>query len=559
VEHREVGGEQLRRLQLVTDAALAHLRLDELLDALLARTQESLGVDTVAILMLEDGTDELVPRAALGLEDEVESGVRIPVGRGFAGTIVADRRPVVLPDVDHADVINPLLREKGIRTAAGVPLLIEGNPIGVLHVGSLTPREFTRGDVDLLQLVADRAAIAIEHARVYEAERAARRRLEDVQQVTDAALAHLELDELFTVLLARIRGILAADTVAVLLYDEGTRELVARAALGLEEEVEAGVRVPLGKGFAGRVAQQRRPIVLPDVMTADIHNPILREKGLKSMLGVPLLVRGDAIGVLHVGSLTPRTFDDAQIELLQLVAERAALAIERARIHEEIVRLDRLKLNFVAVASHELRTPATSIYGILATLRARRDTLPEETRAELEETLWLQADRLRSLIEQLLDLSQLDASAVQIDLRAVSLREVVTDVVRLVAHEEAGGAEVEVDVDPQIGVVADPHALERVLANVLANALRHGAPPFRIVSSNGGADQVRVAVEDAGPGIPPELVPRLFDRFERGGEGRGVGLGLAIAKTYAVALGGDLVYRPLERGSRFELFVPRAP
>ena len=103
-------------------------------------------------------------RAAKGIEEEVEQGVRIPVGRGFAGRIAAERRPIVIPDVDHGDVLNPLLREKGIRSLLGVPLLVEGRVIGVLHVGTLTPRDFTAADRDLLQLAADRAALAIDHA-----------------------------------------------------------------------------------------------------------------------------------------------------------------------------------------------------------------------------------------------------------------------------------------------------------------------------------------------------------------------------------------------------------
>src|SRR5436305_7462161 len=230
----------------------------------------------------------------------------------------------------------------------GVPHDVEGEGTGVLHDGSLQSRAFHDKEVELLQLVADRAALAIEHARLFEAERAARERIEHVQAVTDAALAHLEVDELLQVLLPRIRDILRTDTCAVLLLDEEANELVARAALGIEEEVEQGVRIPLGAGFAGRVAAEARPLVI-DVDTYEIYNPILRQKGIKSMLGLPLLVRGFALGVLHVGTLTPRRFTRAEVDLLQIVAARVALAIERARLHEELVQLDQLKLNFVAI------------------------------------------------------------------------------------------------------------------------------------------------------------------------------------------------------------------
>ena len=164
-------GRSLAELQQITDAALAHLTLDDLLRELLDRITEALHTDTAAILLLDDEGRMVHARAAKGIEEEVEQGVRIPVGRGFAGRIVAERRPVFIPDVDHADILNPVLREKGIRSLLGVPLLVEGGVIGVLHVGTLHERAFTPEDRDLLQLAADRAALAIEHARLYEQRR----------------------------------------------------------------------------------------------------------------------------------------------------------------------------------------------------------------------------------------------------------------------------------------------------------------------------------------------------------------------------------------------------
>ena len=332
------GGRALESLQRVTDAALAYLSEEDLLQELLQRISDIMEIDTVAILLLEG--EALHARAAKGIEEEVEQGVRIPLGRGFAGRIAAERRPITIPDVDHADILNPILREKGIKSLLGVPLIVGGTVLGVLHVGSLTPRDFTDDDRDLLQLAGDRAALAIEQARLYGHERLARiaaeratRRLESLQRVTDAALAYLSEEDLLQELLQRISDIMEIDTVAILLL-EG-EALHARAAKGIEEEVEQGVRIPLGRGFAGRIAAERRPITIPDVDHADILNPILREKGIKSLLGVPLIVGGTVLGVLHVGSLTPRDFTDDDRDLLQLAGDRAALAIEQARLHEQ--------------------------------------------------------------------------------------------------------------------------------------------------------------------------------------------------------------------------------
>jgi serine phosphatase RsbU (regulator of sigma subunit)/anti-sigma regulatory factor (Ser/Thr protein kinase) len=163
----------LADLQRIVDATRAHLAIDDLLEELLVRIVEIVSSDTAAFLLLEPDGRFLRARAAKGIEEEVEQGVRLPLGPGFAGRIAAERRPIFIPDVDHGDILNPILRQKGIRSLLGVPLIVEDRVIGVLHVGSLTPREFTADDSALLQLAGDRAALAIEHAQSFEQRRVA--------------------------------------------------------------------------------------------------------------------------------------------------------------------------------------------------------------------------------------------------------------------------------------------------------------------------------------------------------------------------------------------------
>jgi signal transduction histidine kinase len=370
----------------------------------------------------------------------------------------------------------------------------------------------------------------------------------------DAALAHLELEELLAVLLPRIRSILQTDTCAVLLLDPATNELVARAAVGIEEEVEQGVRIPVGRGFAGRVAADRKPVILEDVDHADVVNPILRQKGIKSMLGVPLVAGGEVIGVLHVGVLRKRLFTDDEVELLELVASRVALAIERARLHEEVRMLDRLKANFVAIASHELRTPATSVYGVLTTLARRDKDLAPDVREELLRTGVEQGERLRKLLEELLDLSRLDSGVIRVNAKPLVVRTALEQIAR---EAVPAGTPLRIDVPPDLAAVVDRLVLERVVSNLLTNATRYGEPPLLVVAEQ--RDQhLRIAVSDEGRGVPEELQGRLFERFARGDDGVGSGLGLAIARSYARAHGGDIVYAPQGRGARFELVLPQA-
>jgi sigma-B regulation protein RsbU (phosphoserine phosphatase) len=154
--------DKLQGIQSVTDAALSYLGADDLLTTLLSRVREILNADTAAVLLLDNSGRQLIATAASGLEEEVSQGVRIPVGRGFAGRIAAERQPVILDHVDHGNVLNPLLLEKGIRSLAGVPLLVHGAVLGVLHVGTVHNRVFTVDDAALLQLAADRAALAVQ-------------------------------------------------------------------------------------------------------------------------------------------------------------------------------------------------------------------------------------------------------------------------------------------------------------------------------------------------------------------------------------------------------------
>jgi anti-sigma regulatory factor (Ser/Thr protein kinase) len=165
----EAPSERIQSLYNLSDPALSELGLDELLDELLLRVRAALRVDTVAVLLFDEKEQQLVARAAKGIEEEVEQGVRIPVGRGFAGRIAAERVAIYIADVNHADILNPILREKGIRSLLGVPLIVEGNLIGVMHVGSLTPRRFVANDVAVLQLAAARVAPGIDRARLYSA------------------------------------------------------------------------------------------------------------------------------------------------------------------------------------------------------------------------------------------------------------------------------------------------------------------------------------------------------------------------------------------------------
>ncbi|GAB2854309.1 SpoIIE family protein phosphatase [Actinoallomurus bryophytorum] len=175
-------------------------------------------------------------------------------------------------------------------------------------------------------------------------------RLQQIQAITDAALSHLDDEGLLGELLERVREILQVDTAVVLLLDDSGRRLVAVAARGIEEEVRQSVQVPVGRGFAGRVAAERRPVIIEDIDSADVVNPLLVQRGIRSLLGTPLLIGGDLLGVLHVGTFTGRRFTPDEVEFLRLAADRAAMAARSLRAGSERAAVRELQRSLVPAA-----------------------------------------------------------------------------------------------------------------------------------------------------------------------------------------------------------------
>jgi signal transduction histidine kinase len=281
----------------------------------------------------------------------------------------------------------------------------------------------------------------------------------------------------------------------------------------------------------------------------------------------PHIVRLDlqAISMVVVASPYAPFFGSDEIELLRSLGSLTGLALDRSRLFVQereqriaLERADEMKTNFIALAAHELRTPVTSVHGVIQTLDRIGDQLPPEAREELAEALRSQSERMRSLVDQLLDLSRLEAETVPISPVPIPVRD---EVEKLVAASAPGrGDEIDVRIPEDLEAVVDRTVFDRVVTNLLTNALRHGAAPV-VVSAMRSDNHFRLVVEDNGEGVPPQFVDDLFERFSRSDEararGQGSGLGLSIARSYARAHGGDLVHEAARpHGARFELVVP---
>jgi signal transduction histidine kinase len=256
-------------------------------------------------------------------------------------------------------------------------------------------------------------------------------------------------------------------------------------------------------------------------------------------------------------------FGNEELRTLETLGSLTGIALDRVRLFQQehevrlaLERADEIKTNFIALASHELRTPVTTIHGLAATLNQHGERLADDQRRELREALERQAERMAKLVDQLLDLSRLDADAIEIKPERINVRERLEEIVAAVAEERK--ADVHVGAPADLEASADPAALERIVGNLVTNALRYGSPPVEVKAEQRDR-HLRVFVEDHGEGVPPQFVPELFERFTRTGRERagGTGLGLAIARSYARAHDGDLVYEDAEpNGASFQLILP---
>ncbi|MGB9179000.1 MAG: ATP-binding protein [Pyrinomonadaceae bacterium] len=420
----------------------------------------------------------------------------------------------------------------------------------------------------------DRAQLLASEQEARAHAEAAMERFKSLQMMTDAALAHLSINDLLSELLNRIRDMLKVDTVAILLLEKAGDELVAWAARGLEEEVEQGVRIPLGKGFAGTVAARQEPVVIEDLEHANVLNPLLRQKGLRSMLGVPLMVEGHIVGIMHVGSLTLRHFTAEDTTLLQLVADRIALSIEHVRLYEierearaQAEDASRIKDEFLATLSHELRTPLTPIIGWTHMIRS--GMLKSGDAAHALAIIDKNSQSLTRLINDLLDMSAILSGKLHVEHLPVPLDTVIREAVETV-RPQASKRNIQLEVahrnwKEMIVVLGDKTRLVQVLWNMLNNAVKFSGEGGRVrVTCEADEKEARISVEDRGKGISAEFMPYVFERFRQADSSKtrlydGLGLGLALVKSFVESHGGRVEAESdgEGRGSRFTVHLPR--
>lgn len=452
-----------------------------------------------------------------------------------------------------------LLNARRIEDESGRPIRI------LLAMEDVTERRRVEAD-------REEALTVAEHAR--DEAQGAGDLLRQVQTITDIRLLKLPFDDLLHEILQRVRGALGGDTAVILLRslpEEGrgaeTDVLYARAAIGIDDATRAAVRVPIGQGFAGRIAADQEPTVIEEVDYDDVVSAYFRAKEIRSLVGVPLLTEAGLLGVLHVGSVRPRRFGHKDLEILTLAAERIAHAIEvaarrdverRARAAAE--EANRAKDEFLALLSHELRNPLSAIRNSI--VAARLDPAGRDRALQIASR---QSAHLTRLVDDLLDVARITQGKIILRREPIRFRDSAARAIESArAAIEARGHTLSVACASERAVDADPARLDQIIENLVTNAAKYTPPGGRIevVCESCGEEEV-LRVRDNGMGIASEMLPRVFELFAQEDtrldrtQG-GLGIGLTVVRRLVHLHGGWIEARSdgPDRGSEFVVHLP---
>ena len=474
-----------------------------------------------------------------------------------------------------------------LRTVLATPLLREGIPIGAILIRRLEVRPFTDKQISLLKTFADQAVIAIENVRLFNelAERTNEltrsvSELKALGEVGQVVSSTLDLESVLTRIVSHAVQLSGTDGGAIYEYDEQTREFNLRATHQMEDDLINALRAnpprPGGGGPLGQAATSRAPVQVSNILEADAYTPRVREVlarfGLRASLAIPLMREDRLIGGLVVRRRSPGEFRPEVIDLFKTFATQSALAIQNARLFREIEEksrqieaANRHKSEFLANMSHELRTPLNAIIGFSEVLQEKLFGDLNEKQAEYTDDILTSGRHLLSLINEILDLSKVEAGRMELETAPFDLP-LAIDNARTFVRERAAKHSiiVDVDVDGRLGEhVGDERKIKQILLNLLSNAVKFTPEGGRIaINAKQVEKAVEISVSDTGIGIAPEDQPKIFEEFRQVGSDyshkvEGTGLGLTLAKKFVELHGGRIwVQSEPGHGSTFTFTLP---
>jgi len=564
------------------------LRLTEVYPAFAAAVKALLAYDRIGVVVPEG--DKLV--MALSVADPPLAsweGQSWPSAEGTAGGwVLSERRPRLVRDLmgekEHSFSDDAFMIEEGVRSTLMLPLLAGDEAVGFFFLDNRTPGAYTERDLELLDPVAQQLALAIQNNRLLkelqDQSRELERSVEELKvlgEVGQAINSSLDLPTVLTTILVHAVGLSGTDGGAIYEYDEVSGTFLLRATHGMDDELVAELRanpVRLGEGAVGRAAVTRKPIAFPDIEAGDYElqlRGLLTDAGFRAILNVPLLREDRLFGGLAVCRKAPGDFPAPIIELLRTFANQSVLAIQNARLFHEIEEKGRQlesaskhKSQFLANMSHELRTPLNAILGYTELILDNIYGDVSDQIRDVLERLETNGRHLLALINEVLDLSKIEAGSLALSLTDYSMREVVQAAVQLVEPlaAEKGlslSADIAADLPPGRG---DERRITQVLLNLAGNAIKFTESGEIRLAATVADGAYLVSVSDTGPGIAEPDQQRIFEEFQQaeGSSTRakgGTGLGLSIAKRIIELHGGRIwLESTVGRGSTFRLLLP---
>lgn len=576
----------LQALYQLTAALSRASALDEIYQAALAGLRHALGIERASILLFDpDGVMRF--KAWRGLSAAYRQATE---GHTPWSPDTKDAQPVLVADVDHEPslaALRAVISGEGIRALAFVPLAHRGSLLGKFMLYYPTPHQFTADEIQLAQTIAGHIAIAVARRFDEQAISTARtnaniaaERAAFLAEISRLLAASLDYAETLTSL-ARATLPFLAD--ACVIYHLVGRDTLRRLALAhvdpaieqllhqiqrFEISVESDIPVARVVRSGNLVVEHQIAATIGERIHADpAYQAVIRRFAPQAYICVPLRARGRTLGaVAFILTEHNRQYAATDVALAEEVAQRAALALDNARLYQEAQDAITVRDQFLSIAAHELKTPLTSLLGnaqVIERRAMREGSLPERELRAMH-VISAQAKRLSKMIAALLDISRLEQGKLRIELSPVDLCALVERVVEEVQPSlTAHTVECISPDDRSIVIDGDELRLEQVLQNLVNNAMKYslGGGPVRVQVMQRG-ELACIAVTDHGIGIPPEDIPHLFERFYRAGNTderhvSGMGIGLYIVKEIVTLHGGSVeVESTVGSGSTFTVCLP---
>jgi signal transduction histidine kinase len=543
-------------LQLITDEAVRLVR-----------------ASSGSVVLVNPTTGFLEIQAAKGLPPNAAE-LRLRIGEGITGWVARTGKPARVGDVRH-DPRYIMLR-RNVRSELAVPLEVNGEVRGVLNVDSDRPDAFDADDQEFLEALAAPAARVIQNTWLYEQLRLKARLFESLASVSRTINSPLGLDDVLKVVTREACGLMHAKMCSLMLLDESGEWLELRASHGAGEAYVSKPRLSVGESLLGVVLRRKKPLHVENVQVSSRYQNVelARREGLVSLLSVPLLFSGKAIGTLSVYTGEPHSFSNEETRILSALAELSAIAIEKARLYEHMVNAEeQLRQNeklsalglLAAEVAHEIRNPLTVMKMLYHSLDLRFP--PRDPRAKDARIIDEKIELLNKIVERILAFARTSEP----NLAPVNLDRLIDELGLLVRHKlKNQGIQWIVRPHPDLpAVMGDGTQLEQAFLNLVLNAaeamprggtLTIALRPVQLRRAPGQFTHVLVEFRDTGVGMSEEQRRRPFTSLLSSTKRTGTGLGLAIVHRIVEAHHGKLSLQSQPgRGTRIRLMLPRQP